>query len=947
MYDFSLEEGDSVYIGVPGSTFLSDSLLFTVSFVNTVFFGEYPRKILLGSATAEVATNFYHQVVLIWVEGVGDIEFHPFYSGYCLYQQGGSCPYCEDYVCLTTSQGVLYAEPDFDYCEYSDFNPTRIYVDQDVASDFQNGSNWQYAFQDLQEAIAIAEPGDSIWVAEGTYFPTISRDREIFFNLNPGVKIFGGFEGTETDLSQRDWESHETILSGDIGVTEDSTDNSYHVVYSEGTDSTAVLDGFTITRGYAIHPNSGYLGSLNRGGGMLVNTNEFFPVASPIIRNCQFRLNVGSYGGAMAFNGEYGGYANPTLDNCGFFRNKGTIEGGAIYKIGPSQNEFPSVYNSCKFEENWAWLGAGAIFMVDACNSHVFNNCTFINNESVGGGGAIFYLPNCENGSVSIVNTHFEGNEGIDSGGFGFINNGISTDIIPHYSFEVINCTFLGNEAPYGFGGGVHFATYSDSCFIDVFNSSFIDNVAGEGGGGIYLYSGSGSVIDLQINSSIFNNNRGLGYPGGGGVEIFGQLFAPDYIKTFLELNNSIFFDNRGAVEIGTGTGLAVSSINSCSFLNNGNYPLTKNWSSNFDYINNYNDFSISNSIIWEPQAPLTQVFYNGSPLNQHLFDYSIRNCLVSHPICDLPGGEEACQEGMIFEQDPMFLNEEQGDLHIGACSPAINAGNNIYGTHLTMDLDDNSRILEDVIDLGAYERTTFFMELNNIDSVSCNGGENGALQFETNGDLPLAYLWENGSITDTTVSNLSAGEYSYTITDAAGCQDTISVSISEPEIVDVNYNIQDASAFDAWDGALTLLEVSGGTPPYEWFWNTEDTVSSLENIPQGWYILNVLDANECLYTYNFEVSWVNADGEIDKSENIVVFPNPVKQGNFFQLLFPKSIDNLRVEIIDVSGKVLSTFENNQGSKLNISTRSFSAGLYWIRVVEKFGGNKILCFMVY
>lgn len=930
MYDFSLEEGELVYIGIPGSNFLSDSLLFSVAGTGEFFFGNTPRKYIIGAAVAEVYQGNFEEIILVWIEGIGDTWYHPFYPGYCLFQQGdviGPCYGCEVFVCLSTNAGVLYADPDDDTCQYPESNLTRIYVDQNNVDAPQNGSSWQYAFDDLQEAIAIAEPGDSIWVAEGTYFPTPYNNRAFSFYLNPGVKIFGGFEGTETALSQRDWESHETILSGDIGVPGDSTDNSYHVVYTIGTDSTAILDGFTITRGFAVHQDNGYVGSLNRGGGILVDTDEFLPTASPVIRNCDFHSNVGFLGGALACNGQYGRFANPALENCFFYENTGTFEGGAVYKLGPGDENTGMHFSNCSFENNWAWQGGAAVFFREACNSFTFLDCGFSGNNATDRGGAVTHL-GCEVISLIFENCHFDSNRGGESGAFAFMQENIAGT----FNFSFAHCVFTENESIGGSGGAMFIGVEEESCTININYCEFLGNFAEEASGGIYIFSGSGGVLNLNVQNSLFKNNIGHGYPLGGAIYIFGELFAPNFIQTFTNFENTVFVNNKGGFGIGTGRGLAVNSIKNCSFFSNGTYPIVKNWSTQFDYVNNYNNLSISNSIIWEPQAPLTQVFYNGTAINQNLYDYTIRNCLVSHPVCDLPGGEEACVEGMIIGQNPMFLDEEQGDLHIGACSPAVNGGSNEYGTEILNDLDGNPRILEEVMDMGAYERESFYMAVSNIDSVSCNGGEDGVVNFETNGDWPLTYFWESGIFIDTTASGLSAGEYLYTITDAAGCQDTFTLTIPEPDTIHLSYEIQDASAFDAWDGALTLEEISGGTPPYQWFWNTEDTSASLENIPPGWYVLNILDANHCLDSWNFDVGWVNAGETLNTEGQPSLFPNPVKQGDYFQLDIPGSGNISKMEIMDVSGKILSRQEVSPGQAIKISTKPLTPGSYLVLI---------------
>lgn len=76
-------------------------------------------------------------------------------------------------------------------------------------------SSWENACT-LQTAINNATSGDEIWVKKGIHTPTTGNNREDAFWLNPGVKIYGGFNGDETDLNQRNWVDNQTILSGDI-----------------------------------------------------------------------------------------------------------------------------------------------------------------------------------------------------------------------------------------------------------------------------------------------------------------------------------------------------------------------------------------------------------------------------------------------------------------------------------------------------------------------------------------------------------------------------------------------------------------------------------------------------------------------------------------------------------------------------------------------------------
>ncbi|MDL2223953.1 hypothetical protein LJB92_01410, partial [Bacteroidales bacterium OttesenSCG-928-M06] len=145
---------------------------------------------------------------------------------------------------------------------------TVRYVKHNGTTNATTAISWATACSDLQAVINISNEGDEIWVAAGTYFPTIkaaeidskgnaTTDRDKAYVLEKGVKIYGGFAGTETSLEERNWESNKTILSGDIGTPEDASDNCYHIVISVGNVGDACLDGFTITGGN--DDGSGYI----------------------------------------------------------------------------------------------------------------------------------------------------------------------------------------------------------------------------------------------------------------------------------------------------------------------------------------------------------------------------------------------------------------------------------------------------------------------------------------------------------------------------------------------------------------------------------------------------------------------------------------------------------------------------------------------------------------
>ncbi|WP_066632091.1 SprB repeat-containing protein [Labilibacter marinus] len=137
---------------------------------------------------------------------------------------------------------------------------------------------------------------------------------------------------------------------------------------------------------------------------------------------------------------------------------------------------------------------------------------------------------------------------------------------------------------------------------------------------------------------------------------------------------------------------------------------------------------------------------------------------------------------------------------------------------------------------------------------VSCFGGNNGNLSVEVkDGIPPYAYQWSNGN-TNGSISNLKAGTYFVLVTDASGNSVELEATLIQPEAsLSVEASITPPSCNNN-NGSLSL-NVTGGTAPYQYYWNNGKTSNTLENIYGGSYTLQIIDANGCSLRKTFEVN--------------------------------------------------------------------------------------------
>jgi predicted outer membrane repeat protein len=305
----------------------------------------------------------------------------------------------------------------------------RLYVDKKLTTGANDGLSWGSAFRGsdaLQKALDTAEAINfqtkrlvtvQIWVAKNApgqpYTPTKPpysepldpRSKTFEVTWLHKIELYGGFNGSETNIDQRDISANETILSGDLAGDDASRfinykENAYHVLllHSETT-----VDGFTIEHGCANAINN----DDSRGAGIFIENEVDLHV-----RSCTFLDNYASNGfddpysqyGLGAGISAYGTACVSDINSCNFIGNYAT-QGGAIEAQGTITN--------CSFYGNEARYGAAIV--PGGMGLLAVSNCEFFNNTADVFGGVMFLRS--QGYSTKIINCTMDQNHATNNGG--------------------------------------------------------------------------------------------------------------------------------------------------------------------------------------------------------------------------------------------------------------------------------------------------------------------------------------------------------------------------------------------------------------------------------------------------------------------------------------------------------------------------------------------------
>ncbi len=388
-----------------------------------------------------------------------------------------------------------------------------LYVKKNSNGD---GSSWSNALGELADALRAARLNTSIrqiWVAGGIYTPIFRSDDNHFgkpgggrhraFVLVPNVKVYGGFAGTESTLSQRNLANtaHESILSGDLWDNDDAlvdapqADNAHHVVIAAGHAALSIVfDGFTVRQGVAdglaADPGitvNGIAIKDNTGGGMVITGVSG---VIPEFKNLKLRFNSAISGGGI-----YATNSRALLHRTLIENNYAASSGGGIYQEGPmgEYNLTETTISQCN-----AQLSGGGLYMSGYIKT-TMTGCNVHSNQSSQAGGGVLLTSQA---MLDLANTLFSGNRTTaGSANGGAISNGDNSTL------RLLNVLVTGNKAFKG--AAVH--TYAGSK-TNLVNVTVSGNYSTGPEAGALNVTGS-STLKMH-NSIAWKNSGGVNQTG-------------------------------------------------------------------------------------------------------------------------------------------------------------------------------------------------------------------------------------------------------------------------------------------------------------------------------------------------------------------------------------------------------------------------------------------------
>jgi hypothetical protein len=820
------------------------------------------------------------------------------------------------------------------FCSHES-NSAIIYVNVNAVG-MNNGSSWVNAYNDLQTALSVAFVNDDIWVAAGTYKPTSTSSRGISFVMKNGVDLYGGFNGTETAISQRNIATNPTILSGDIGALGSNTDNTYRVVKIENLTAPLTFDGFQIVSGYNENATS------NGSGMMVANNSSLIQIKNTIIYN-----NYANTSGAGLY------VESSTVDFyfTEFLYNSTSVSGtgGAIYAdIGsPSNLHF---YDS-KFIGNFARNGVVVMFrssgeftfdrvlvtsnststLPSAVSIMTFESQAYllsINNSLIAGNtihtssGTILdsNIPNANSASLTNVTICHNKNT--------FVNPSTREPVFHSGLFgtqmNIKNCIIYGNS-PSDLNAQVNAGS-------NLISHSIIEN--GYAGGTVIstsnpLFVNPSTLAAAPFDASLFDYSlQSLSPAVNFGNNTFALPFSVDYANN-TRIQQGIV--DCGALESPFTDGVFPSA--NCS-----NITLALN-ASGIVIIDSSDVDNGSSDNIGIVNATISESTFDCSDIGTQTLTFIVTDaagnadtCYAQVTVLDNLPPVIVAQNGVVYLDGTGNANVDVNDLNL---STSDNCGlDTLFLSQYNFDCSDvgNNSIVFTAIDIhgNSSSQTLTVMVIDSVLPTAIS--QDAIVYLDANGNATLnASLINDGSFDDCGIASLQVAPSSFncstmgnqqvilTATDFYGNEDADTANVTVLDTIspttvgqDITVNLATMNPY-----IITANDLDVASDDNCSFTQTIDV--STFNAP-GVYdvVLTSIDASGNSSSATYQVTVINSTIGIVESDKQVFLVSPNPTHGELEVHFKSKQSSIHIQLYDLSGKLIHEERYLETDHLNI-----------------------------
>jgi hypothetical protein len=245
----------------------------------------------------------------------------------------------------------------------------------------------------------------------------------------------------------------------------------------------------------------------------------------------------------------------------------------------------------------------------------------------------------------------------------------------------------------------------------------------------------------------------------------------------------------------------------------------------------------------------------NGTVTINSITGGQVNNYLVTLQVFDPPGNVygNVYQKAYASSEFPVTITKATINNQFGVSGikdgkwRLIVANNQTTSKLGTCSITSDDKTIVQPTDIVA----TLTPSIYNTYGVKCNGDNNGSVSVSASQGTPgsgYTYLWSNGQ-TGTSISTLTAGIYSVTVTDANGCTKSPSTNLKSPDLLSPTVvTTKTPSCAESNDGELSVSTTGGapGSVGYSYVWSTSETGAVAHNLLKGNYSVTVTDANGC-----------------------------------------------------------------------------------------------------